>query len=97
MPGDFSSVVAGTNISLTCKTGVSNPVSEMVWQKDGSGMTENGTSKDGQHGGKVIESTYTFTPQESDNGAVVSCTPKWEDRGLTELKRNVTLDVLCEY
>ena len=72
-------------------------MSEMVWQKDGSGVIAQGQSKDGQYGGKVIESTYTFTPQESDNGVQVSCTPKWMENKLTELKKTVTLDVLCKY
>ena len=72
-------------------------MSEMVWEKDGSGVTAQGETKDGQYGGRVVESTYTFTPQASDNGVDVSCTPKWKENKFTELRKTVILDVLCEY
>ena len=88
---------AGHEIALTCRTGSSNPVSEMVWEKGGSEETNVGTSTNGDYGGKVLNSSYAFSPQKSDNGAQVSCTPKWKDEQLTELKKTVTLDVLCEY
>ena len=90
-------VKAGYEMSLSCTTGSSNPVSKMVWEKGESEETIVGTSTNGDYGGKVLNSSYTFSPQKSDNGAEVSCTPKWKDKLLTKLKKNVTMDVLCKY
>ena len=72
-------------------------MSEIVWETAGSEEIIVGTSADGEYGGKVVESTYAFTPQRSDNGVEVSCTPKWKEDLLTALKKTVTLNILCEY
>ena len=97
--GSEASVVvkAGDELSLSCTTGSSNPMSEMVWEKDGSEETLVGTSTNGEYGGKVLSSSYAFSPQKSDNGVQVSCTPKWKENKLSALKKTVTLDILCEY
>ena len=88
---------AGDEKSLLCTTGSSNPVSKMVWEKGGSNETIEGKSTNGEYGGKVLKSSYAFSPQKSDNGVEVSCTPKWMEEQLTELKKTVTMDVLCKY
>ena len=90
-------VKAGDEIALSCTTGSSNPVSEMVWEKGGFEETLMGTSTNGEYGGKLLSSSYALSPQTSDNGVQVSCTPTWNKLKLTELKKTVTLDVLCEY
>ena len=91
-------VSAGNMKTLTCTTGSSNPVSSMRWQKGGTEVTSGVISKiqSGEYGGEVLQSTYTFKAEKSDNGVQVICTPIWESSE-RQLTGDVRLDVTCMY
>ena len=60
-----------------------------------SGVTSEQIS-DGEYGGKVFRSTYSFIAQKSDNEISVTCTPKWEGIEYTQYKQDVNLNVTCK-
>ena len=91
-------VSAGNMKTLTCTTGSSNPVGSMRWQKGGTEVTSGVTSKiqSGEYGGVVLQSTYTFKAEKTDNGVHITCTPIW--KGNEHLpKSKIELDVTCMY
>ena len=88
----------GNAKTFTCITGSSNPVSSMLWKKGKMAMATGETSyvQIGDYGGEVLQSTYTFTPQRSDNGVSVTCTPIWKGSEYTQYTKNVNLNVTCK-
>ena len=91
-------VLAGSEQTLTCTTESSNPVSVMVWRKRDTEVTSGVRNQmsDGEYGGEVLQSTYTFIAQKSDYGLLVTCTPMWEGNEYTEYRQGVSLNVRCK-
>ena len=89
---------SGTQKILSCRTGSADPISDMIWRRNGVDVTSQVISKtySGDYYGQEMESVYNFTADISDNGVSVSCTPFWEGTELINLTRTVILDIMCE-
>ena len=93
-----SKALAGSETTVTCTSGSSNPVSSMVWRKGETVVTSGVMTQisKGDYRGEVLHSVFTFTALKFDNGVSVGCTPIWEGYEYALLKEYVYLNVLCK-
>ena len=99
-PDAWEAVLAGTVKTLTCRAGSAHPFGHMIWRNGSADIEDNinAVTEPGDFGGDILESTYTFTAQVSDNGQKISCTPGWtnDTAELIAYRREVKLNVTCE-
>ena len=82
-------VTLGQKIELNCKSEGGNPITSLIFTKNGS------ASFSGLPHCKCLNNSHTFLVTENDHGAILGCSSQNEEKWSAD-SQTVQLDVLCK-
>jgi len=97
--GNSNIIANGQNeLTLTCTTGVSYPVSDIRWYIGNTLINSTGspTDQSADYGGVIRTRRLTIQPTRDQDGAVIVCEAWNEVNTDTPVRSSVTLDLTCK-
>ena len=84
----------GTEATLECESGESNPPSTLVWIHNGVPLSGQLFTQQGSYGGKISKNVLKFKVKTEDNGSVFTCKAENE---VGEAIDAVTMSIACKF
>jgi hypothetical protein len=84
----------GTEATLECESGESNPPSTLVWIHNGVPLSGQLFTQQGSYGGKISKNVLKFKVKTEENGSVFTCKAENE---VGEAIDAVTMSIACKF